>query len=217
MESVFRDWSTICLRNNSNQPGVAHYASQCSHKSLNQLEFCSPARLLPKNALQIWNQNPRNVTVCCPVHRTFLQVGYSDCGESDPLSFGSPELSPNLSCWSCGSKLADRKALSIGSRNQESIQVVEGPYRAALLGVSSHPSLFGKVTDRAFRRFVDDMLQLLARYPHPQLRPPNTIEPEITLLPRQRLLASIADLVSNAAPSSEVAQRRFHYLRSLKL
>ena len=94
--------------------------------------------------------------------------------------------------------------------------MVEEAYRAALLGVSPHPSLLGKVTDRAFRKFVDDMLQLLARYSHSHSMPLNTIEHGITRLPRQCLLALIADLVSNASSSSDVAQRRSRYLREPK-
>ena len=41
------------------------------------------------------------------VHRIPLQLGCPVCGESDPLTFDSPELKPIRTCWACGASLAD--------------------------------------------------------------------------------------------------------------
>ena len=44
------------------------------------------------------------VVRCC-IHRIPLQDACPDCGESDPLSFESPDLKPNHSCRACGGSL----------------------------------------------------------------------------------------------------------------
>jgi hypothetical protein len=94
--------------------------------------------------------------------------------------------------------------------------VIEDAYRAARLGVAPDVSLFGKATDRAFRRFVEDMLQLFVRYAGPGLIPSQSLD-SADALPRQRLLDVITDLVANAVPNSNFKLRRLRYSRSLKL
>ena len=50
---------------------------------------------------------------------------------------------------------------------KKEILLVEDAYRDALVGVGPNPVLLGKTTDRAFRQFVEDMLQLLSRRLNP--------------------------------------------------
>ena len=157
--------------------------------------------------------------VRCAIHRTSsLHFGCPGCGEADPLSLGSPLITASeLACQSCGHHLGTRIDPPDDPQSEQGIQKVEEAYRAALLGTSPHPALLGKITDRAFRRFVDDMLELLVYYSRPGARMQRLIDHGTTLMPRQHLLALIAGLISNAAPSCEAQQRRFRYSRSLKL
>ena len=157
--------------------------------------------------------------VRCAIHRTSsLHFGCPGCGEADPLSLGSPLITASeLACQSCGHHLGTRIDPPDDPQSEQGIQKVEEAYRAALLGTSPHPALLGKITDRAFRRFVDDMLELLVYYSRPGARMQRLIDHGTTLLPRQHLLALIAGLISNAAPSCDAQQRRFRYSRSLKL
>jgi hypothetical protein len=118
----------------------------------------------------------------------------------------------------CGGSLTDQPVSYPSVRKYEpAIQAVEEAYRAALLGVSPHPSLVGKATDRAFRRFVDDMLQLLISFPQPSSVPQNRRVDGATLPSRQSPLVMIAELISNAAPSSDTRVQSFRYRQSLKI
>jgi hypothetical protein len=156
------------------------------------------------------------VVRCC-IHRIPLQDACPDCGESDPLSFESLDLKPNHSCRACGGSLTDPPISCPSVRRYEpAIQAVEEAYRAALLGVSPHPSLVGKATDRAFRRFVDDMLQLLISFPQPTYLPQTKRDKKTTLPPRQSPFATIAELIANAAPSSDKRVQDFRYRQSIK-
>jgi hypothetical protein len=94
--------------------------------------------------------------------------------------------------------------------------VIEDAYRAALLGVAPDISLFGKATNRAFRSFVEDMLQLLFRCAGLGLIP-NPSCPDAATLPRQPLLDVITDLIANAVPSSNAILRRRRSSKSLNL
>ena len=154
--------------------------------------------------------------VRCCIHRIPLQDACPNCGESDPLSFESPDLEPNHSCRACGGSLAHPPVSNLSVRYEPAIQAVEEAYRAALLGVSPHPSLVGKATDRAFRRFVDDMLQLLISFPQPTSLPRTKRDNRATLPPRQSPFATIAELIANAAPSSDKRVQDFRYRQSLK-
>jgi hypothetical protein len=153
----------------------------------------------------------------CSVHNASLQFGCPICGEWDPLTFTSPGFEPNRTCRSCGdSLLADQTMLPERGREPQIVGLVQDAYRAALLGVAPHPSLLGKVTDRAFRTFVHDLLQLLLPYSVPNSLP-QTPHGESTPISRQRLFATIAALITNAAPTSDDRLRRSRALRSRKL
>jgi hypothetical protein len=156
--------------------------------------------------------------VRCSIHRTPLQVECPDCGESDPLNFESQDLKPRYTCWACGGSLTDQAANYRSVRKDErAIQAVEEAYRAALLGASPHPSLVGKATDRAFRRFIDDMLQLLISIPQPSSVTQNKRDKGATIPPRQSPFALIAELIANAAPSTDKRVQSFRYRQSLKI
>jgi hypothetical protein len=100
---------------------------------------------------------------------------------------------------------------------EPAIRAVEEAYRAALLGISPHPSLVGKATDRAFRRIVEDMLQLLTSFPQPSSLPQNKRDKEVSLPSRQSPFAMIVELIANAAPSSDKRVQGFRYRQSLKI
>ncbi len=100
----------------------------------------------------------------CNVHRTPLQRGCTACGESDPLKFAPSQSHSKADCWNCGADLCQSTESSAACLDGEVIRAVEDAYRAALLGVGPDVSLLGRVTGRAFRSFVDDMLELLLRY-----------------------------------------------------
>lgn len=154
----------------------------------------------------------------CSVHRIPLQVACPACGESDPLRFDSPDQKPNRSCWACGASLVDSTVNSSCVRRYEPvIRAVEDAYRAALLGIAPHPSLVGKATDFAFRRFVDDMLQLLICFPQPGLDPQNMKDNGAALRRRQIPFAMISELIANAAPGSDIWERQSRYRRSLRI
>jgi len=151
----------------------------------------------------------------CSVHGTPLHLGCASCSESDPLSFG-PSQPSSQACCSCGDRLSLPTESLISCRDGQIIQVIEEAYRAALLGVAPDVSLFGKATDRAFRRFVEDMLQLLVKYAAPGLIPNQSLD-NAAALPQQRLFDVISDLIANAVPSSNPKLRRLRCSRSLKL
>jgi hypothetical protein len=145
----------------------------------------------------------------CAIHRTPLQTGCHNCGESDPLTFGPSQGKPNPACWSCGDDLSHCTSPNNIWADEPTLRVVEDAYRAALLGVSSDLSLLGKVSHRAFRKFVDDMLQLLVSYADPKVISHETPPGIARHQHRVQLFILIADLISNAAPSSDVRCRRF--------
>jgi len=154
----------------------------------------------------------------CSIHRIPLQVACPGCGESDPLSFDHPDLNPNRTCWACGASLVDPTENCSYVRGYEPIiRAVEDAYRAALLGIAPNPSLVGKATDGAFRRFVDDMLQLLICFPQFDLDQKNTIYNSAPLRPRQTPFVMISELIANAAPGSNTWETQLRYRRSLKI
>jgi hypothetical protein len=153
----------------------------------------------------------------CSIHRTPLQTGCPNCGESDPLTFGPSQGEPDPACWSCGGDLSHCTNPNNVSADEQTIRVVEDAYRAALLGASSDLLLLGKVTHRAFRTFVEDMLKLLVTYADPRVLSHETPSDISMHQHRAQLFALIADLISNAALTSDVRCRRFRQSRSLKL
>jgi hypothetical protein len=154
----------------------------------------------------------------CTVHRIPLQVACPVCSESDPLSFDRPDLKPCRTCWACGASLVDPTENCSYLRGYEPvIRAVEDAYKAALLGIAPNPSLVGKATDGAFRRFVDDMLQLLICFPQHDSDPTNKIDNTAPLRPRQIPFVMISELIANAAPGSDTWESQLHYRRSLKI
>ena len=91
--------------------------------------------------------------------------------------------------------------------------IVEKVYRAALRGTSPHSALLGEATGTQFRRFVDDLLQLLAWYPSPNLSPRLTDPRNLHLPFRKEILAIIGALVMDAAPASEPNGRNIKFRR----
>jgi hypothetical protein len=147
----------------------------------------------------------------CSVHRVSLRDGCPDCGEPDPLPLSSSELA----CRSCNADLTRHED---GAREPEShIQAVEDAYRSALLGIGPLPALLGKTTAVEFRRFVDDMLQLLSRI----LSPASAVQPNVRCSPthvaRRDILTIIAQLIQNAGPSVDAQRRRSRYVQGCKL
>jgi TniQ len=178
--------------------------------------FC-PSCITEQNIIHVsWDWCFACVTRC-RIHRTPLQTGCPRCGESDPLSFGSSQDGPDLGCWSCSNNLSQRKIPHIARADEQTIRIVEEVYRASLLGVSSEPSLLGKVSHHSYRRFVDDMLQLLISYAHPESIPREVLQNHSMYPPRAHLFGLVAELISSAAPSSNVRCRRLRRARSLKL
>jgi hypothetical protein len=72
-------------------------------------------------------------------------------------------------------------------------------------------------TDGAFRRFVDDMLQLLICIPQHDADPANKIDNSAPLRPRQIPFVTISELIANAAPGIDTSENQLHYRRSLKI
>jgi len=94
---------------------------------------------------------------------------------------------------------------------KKEILVVEDAYRNALVGVGPNPVLLGKTTDRAFRQFVEDMLQLLSRRLNPNWRKGPA------QFCRQDFVHIVIVLILNAAPCSDRTVRRKRYRSGLVL
>ncbi len=153
----------------------------------------------------------------CHVHRSLLKYGCPKCGEHDPLPLGAAPATEPILCWACGADLANDTNTSHVSRVGDGLAVFEKTYRAALLGVPPNSALLGQGTDRQFRRFVDDIFQMLAWYPNPQLSPRSSSPQNLYLPFRGELLAIIGDLILNASPSFDPQIRRARYHKSLRL
>jgi hypothetical protein len=82
-----------------------------------------------------------------------------------------------------------------------------------LLGIAPDPALLGKATDRAFRQFVEDMLQLLKRSLNP-CSPWHTTDVPFS---SRDILQIITGLIENAAPSSDRRVRSRRYSHGLTL
>lgn len=155
----------------------------------------------------------------CSAHRINLLLGCPNCGEFDPVNFDPAPPTTHHACRSCGYNLADKNTISRTRENRSDLDVIEKAYRAALLGVDPELALLGKITARAFRTFVDDMVQILVQYSEPQVsqKKDDANKSGGAPLPHSQTLDTIAGLVANAAPSSDVRQRRSRYLRSCNL
>ncbi len=149
--------------------------------------------------------------ILCSVHGLPLQDGCPLCSDPDPLIFSAPDLPPNRCCRCCGGDLTGGVDNSRNRLEKTDIQPVEDAYRNALMGVIPYPTLLGKTTDRAFRQFLEDLLQLLSR----RLNPRWSRRP--ILFSRQDLAQIVAALILNAAPSSDRSVRGKRYTRGLVL
>jgi hypothetical protein len=150
--------------------------------------------------------------VGCVEHRSALLDACPACGAVDPLTFAADTLPPAL-CRLCGANLTQPSEESGSVLEEGAIDLIETAYRAALFGVDPHSQLLGKVTDRAFQGFVEDLLQILmallsADGPHSF---------GSLLVPRRKLLTIIADLVRNAAPTTDRNMGAARFRRSLTL
>jgi hypothetical protein len=150
----------------------------------------------------------------CAIHRTPLPDGCPGCCEPDPLPFSAFVSSPICACRSCGVDLtASRNDTEVVQRKSD-IQAIENAYRAMLLGVAPDRTLLGKATDRGFRQFVEDMLQLLTR----NLNPYSPWQTGGAVpFSRRDILQIITALIENAAPSSDRRIRSRRYSRGLIL
>ena len=148
----------------------------------------------------------------CGLHRIPLLECCPDCGEPDPLTFSALDLPASRLCRSCGSDLAASTVCLDRIQDKGNIQAVGDAYRAALFGIAPDPSLLRKATDRAFRMFVEDMLEILTC----NLTPSSGSKNDATFS-RQDILQIIAYLVLNAAPSSDRSIGRRRYARGLVL
>jgi TniQ len=150
----------------------------------------------------------------CAIHRVPLLDNCSACGELDPLALSGFDSSPAPFCRSCGGELiANPKDLE-DVQDGCDIQAVEDAYRGMLLGIAPHPALLSKATDRVFRRFVEDMLQLLTRRLNSDSPWQSTSAVPFS---RRDILQIIKALIKNAAPSSDRRVRSKGYSRGLIL
>jgi hypothetical protein len=70
-------------------------------------------------------------------------------------------------------------------------------------GTPADYALIGDITAAQFRCFVDDMFQLLAWYPSPELSPQSTDPRNLYFRFRKDILAIAATLIAKASPTSE--------------
>jgi hypothetical protein len=153
----------------------------------------------------------------CHVHKSPLRHGCPVCGEDDPLPFGTAPAVAAILCRSCGENLT---GVIPGFQNRQvggAHVLVEKVYRAALLGAAPDTALLGEATGAQFRRFVDDLLQLLAWYPSPELSPRFTDPQNLHLSFRAEILAIVGALVMNAAQDSEPNGRKIKSQEGLTL
>ena len=151
----------------------------------------------------------------CSVHRSPLMDRCPQCGEIEPLSFSLPTTLPSLVCRSCSKDLAQRPKEHNHLRDNDIIAVVETAYRSSLLEMAWDPRQLGSAKHRAFRGFIEDMLEMLIVV----LSPPSDWSGGFLSLslPRQSLLEIIAGLVRNATETNDPKCRNARYRRSLLL
>jgi hypothetical protein len=149
----------------------------------------------------------------CVLHRALLLDGCPACGEPDPVTFPGFDSSSIPVCRSCGNDVtASRKDIQ-DVPSKTTIQTVKDGYRGMLLGITPDPALLGKATNRAFRQFVKDMLQLLTRSLNPGFSRPGTGAAFL----RHDIVQIITALIENAAPTSDRRLRSKRYSRGLVL
>jgi hypothetical protein len=187
----------------------------CPRCSLRRVRyaFC-PLCLANQRAIHIrWDWSVACL-IRCAIHRVPLLDNCPTCGELDPITFSAFDTSAPRVCRSCGKDLTTGQNETANVRHTHDIQAVEHAYRDMLLGLAPQPTLLGKATDRAFRQFVEDMLQLLSR----NLNPCSRWQTNSALPFSERdLFQIITALIENATPSSDPRVRRRHYSRGLSL
>jgi hypothetical protein len=130
----------------------------------------------------------------------------------DPLTFTGPHSPSSHLCRSCGADIAGGKSDgSVEINVQDQVQAVENDYRAALDGTA--PRLLPKATARAFRLFVEDLLQLLTR----SLNRGSVYQGVAEPFSRQDVLAIITGLILNASPDPNQTVRHRRRARGLRL
>jgi len=149
----------------------------------------------------------------CQVHKSLLRHGCPMCGEEDPLPFGIAPAVVRVLCWNCGENLTGTITGSHVGWIDGGHAIVEKVYRASLRGRSPHSALLGEATATQFRRFVDDLLQLLAWYPSPDLSPRLTDPRNLHLPFRNEILGIVGALVMDAAPAAKPNGRKVQFRR----
>ena len=187
----------------------------CPRCSLSRVRYAfGPPCLASQKVIHVrWDWSVACLTRCA-IHRTALVDGCPGCREPDPLTFSGFLSSASYACRTCGADLTASPRDAENVRRRSDIQAIEEDYRAMLLGIAPNPALLGKATDRAFRQFVEDMLQLLTRNLNPY-SPWQTGSP--ALFSRRDILQIITALIENAAPSSDRRIRSRRYSRGLIL
>ena len=151
----------------------------------------------------------------CGVHRSPLIDSCPQCGEIEPLSFSPPTKLPSLVCRSCFKDLTHPPDQHNYVPDDDIIAIVEAAYRSSLIGLAWNQRLLDNATDRAFRRFIEDLLELLIVV---LSSPAECSDRFVSLsLSRQSLLSIIAELVRNATLTSDPKCRNVRYRRSLLL
>jgi hypothetical protein len=153
----------------------------------------------------------------CRIHRNPLVHGCPECRDDDPLPFGAVPAVAQVLCRNCGANLAGTIFGLHVRKLDEAHGVIERAYRNALHGAHPEAGLLGKAKENQFRRFVDDLVLLLAWYPSPELHPRLTDPRNLYLSFRREILRMIEALVLNAAPASQPRARSIKFQEGLKL
>jgi hypothetical protein len=150
----------------------------------------------------------------CAVHRSALLDGCPHCGDVDSLDF-SPLGARSLRCRSCSGDLTRASEPHACLRDDDIIFLIETAYRSALHEVAPNNRSVEHATDRAFRRFVEDMLQILVDILSSPSEAPGSLH--ALAVPRRSLLAIITELIRNAVPVSDLTRRNTRCRRNLML
>jgi len=133
----------------------------------------------------------------CRIHKSPLTHGCPTCGEDDPLPFGF-SADPSIHCWRCRADLTRRAFDSRARLAGSADKFVEKVYHAALRRKPADCALLGDITASQFRCFVDDIFQLLAWYPSPELSPQSTDPRNLYFNFRKDILAIVAAFIPKA-------------------
>ena len=192
--------------------GFEHGDALCPRFSSHRVSyaFC-PSCLADQPAIHVPWQWSMSCLSRCAVHRRLLLEKCPACGQSDPLTFTGPDCFLSILCRSCGGYLNTSTDASADMSCERDIHAVENDYRASILGVA--PVLLPNTTARAFRMFIEEMLHLLRG----SLNRCSRLKSTADLFSRQDVLAIIAALILNAAPSPNQSVRSRCGMRGLRL